>query len=280
MYAKKAAVIAAMSSLALVSATASARVTCWYPNESTAVQLHTMNIQLMVGSLQCQRVMPALAQNYEAFSESHRQILDAHGRVLKLRFGREEGGERGDGQVAFDRYSTSIANSFATNPIRQDAQSCARLDSLVRVAAQMAPEQLTMLASSLIEAPVSGACPPSNYAFANQAPIPREPAARVVVSEDQVATATMQDGVLTYTPPQRSAEIGGVQPVPARAVQPAAPAAPAGEVGSASTPVPQHVSPSDVLKTAVTALQAATAALQMSISAQNGAAAPAAEVRN
>jgi hypothetical protein len=233
----------------------------------------------MVGSLQCQRIMPSLVQDYEAFTSKQRQMLDAQSRILKARFSREEGGERGDGQFAFDRYSTSAANSYATTPLRQDAQSCARLAALTRVVAQVSPEQLVMLASSLIEAPVSSACPPSGYAFDADASTRGSIAAPMAMRQDQVAVATMQDGVLTYTPAARPSLPEHVPPTLAPPAVAAAAPVPKVEVAS-NAPAPQPVSSSEVLQTAVSALQAATAALQMTLTAQNGSAAPTAKTPN
>ncbi len=276
MYARKVASIAALSSLALMSAAVNARAACWYPNEARAAQVHAMNIQLMVGSLHCQKMMPEFIQDYDHFSERHRQTLDAQGYILNNRFSREEGGERGDGKPAFDRYSTSLANSYATDPVRPVRQRCARLNSLAKVAAQLEPEQLTMLASSLMDQPLSSACAPSSYSYAGQTLSPQPAQAEVVFQEEQPAMATMEDGVLTYTSPHSPRDTGYARPVPlASAGQPIASPSPAEEARSAPATKPKTVSQADALQNAVTALQAATAALQMTLSSQNGSAASA-----
>jgi hypothetical protein len=94
MYASRMAVVAAMSSLALMSSPVLAE-NCWYPHEMRAAQLRDFQSMLMVGTLQCKGANSAAVESYNRFVTKQRGLLDANNYVLKAHFLREAGIEKG-----------------------------------------------------------------------------------------------------------------------------------------------------------------------------------------
>jgi len=230
------AALAALPSLALLSSTAYAADSCWYPNEAKAAQLRDFHTMLMVGALQCRVSNPQSIVLYNEFVGKQRGALDANAAILKTHFLREEGIQLG--QSAYDRFATSRANGHSAKASAPDF--CGNVDSFMRMATAASQPDLLILAQSLSPAPASGACPPSNYAAS-------EPVAVATAAEPAVATATTA-AVVT----------------PAVATVPAADKTAAAEPAVAETvaAVPAPVSREDAMQAAVVALQSAAAALQ------------------
>lgn len=158
MYASPMAVVAAMSSLALMTSPVLAE-NCWYPHEMRAAQLRDFQSMLMVGTLQCKGANSGAVESYNRFVTKQRGLLDANNYVLKAHFLREEGIEKGG--AAYDGYATSLANNRAAR--LGDPAFCPTVDTFVTLAEAASAPELQRLAEMVSEAPASGTCPPSSY---------------------------------------------------------------------------------------------------------------------
>src|SRR6187399_2007119 len=107
---RKAALCAAMSSLAFMSSTAVAGDSCWYEDEIQAAQLTELETKLMVETLKCRRQMPWIEEDYNAFEAKHGEFLRTQYPIVVGRFMREDDGSRGGWRDAYDRYRTLTAN--------------------------------------------------------------------------------------------------------------------------------------------------------------------------
>ena len=159
MYDSRMAVVAAMSSLVLMSSPVLAE-NCWYPHEMRAAQLRDFQSMLMVGTLQCKGANSAAVESYNRFVTKQRGLLDANNYVLKAHFLREAGIEKGG--AAYDGYATSLANNRAAR--LGDPAFCPTIETFVTLAESASAAELQRLAEMVSEAPASGTCPPSNYA--------------------------------------------------------------------------------------------------------------------
>lgn len=236
------AAIAAIPSLALISANANAAETCWYPYEAKAAQLRDFQTMMMVGTLQCRNIHQSAVDSYNDFIIKQRGLLNSNAYVLKAHFMRENGIK--GGQEAYDNYGTALANRHASR--MDDRTFCSTVDTFVRMAAAASPPDLWVLAQSMSDPPESGPCPPSNYVMADPAteeatPVPEQASLTVPASPALAAEPEVQEAAAAAQPE----------------AQPAA--------------VNQSASTSAALQAAVVALQSAAAALQ----AANASSAPA-----
>jgi hypothetical protein len=158
MFASRMAVVAAMSSLVLMSSPVLAE-NCWYPHEMRAAQLRDFQSMLMVGTLQCKGANSAAVESYNRFVTKQRGLLDANNYVLKAHFLREEGIEKGG--AAYDGYATSLANNRAAR--LGDPAFCPTVETFATLAEAASAAELQRLAEMVSEPPASGTCPPSNY---------------------------------------------------------------------------------------------------------------------
>jgi hypothetical protein len=291
MFARKAAIVAALSSLVLVS-TAQANEGCWYPNESKAAQLLHLNTNLMVGALHCRQNDPAASETYDRFVESQMDILGAHHAILERRFAREYGEDR-SGRDAYREYRISTANDYAAKPFERNDAECARLVSLARLAANMSDADLLILAESLASPPQTGPCRPSNFSYdasgqSSAASDTLDPWARLEAPKSAALTAapqaTANDTALALPVPAAAPPI-----VEAVITEPAAIHKPTEALEDTSlAAAPQEIpagagesraqpgSSSDLaLQSALAALQAATTALQMAVGGVSTSDAPA-----
>ena len=231
------AALAVLPSFALFTSSAFAADSCWHPNEAKAAQLRDLQIKLMVGTLQCRSKNSSAVELYNAFITKQRGLLDANAQILKTRFLRENGAK--DGQAAYDRYATALANENSAHS--GESNYCANMDTLVRMATSASQPDLLVLAQTMSVAPVSGPCSPSYYALAEGK----------VVEQPSVSAAA-------ETAPQTAPETAeAAQPVATTTTEAAAPAPVKAEVAA-----PTAASQQDALQAAIVALQSATAALQ------------------
>ena len=269
MLVRKSAMIAALTSLAFTSTMANAREGCWYPNESKAAQLLEFDSRLVAGVLRCRDRDPMVVGNYDIFVENQLQVLQAHDAILKSRFDRESGGGRtGGGQYAYEQYLAS-AKTNSESTVEWNERDCARVASLARVASGLPREELLMLAESIVEPPVRGECQASRYSYGDHATsgtgtaagqrerwAPSGPA----VAQPQLPAASPQ--VSPRRPVLTSQGAVATLALPAEAeVQP-------GANTNDATEVQPNATSSDLLRTAIAALQVAAAALQMAMSSE------------
>ena len=256
---RRSAVLAAMTSLVLLPAMAEASSGCWYPNEARAAQLRDLQTKLMVGTLHCRKSTPAVVDHYNAFVSNKLQLIETNNRILKRRFDREGGGDLGDGQSSYDRHHTEAANYYSASSSEYGLADCRRIISLSRIAAQMSDPDLLTLADTIVDAPPSGACGPSNYSF-------DDPAATSVsvarATQSGAAPVRLMEGLSAdemdaFAPATASATVSdqiATSPAETKFEKVAA-------VMESKT-APPGVSSADALQAAVVALQAATTALQ------------------
>lgn len=218
--------LATIASLSF-SSIARAELACWHPNESDAAQMKELQSLLMVGTLQCRAADRTAIDSYNAFVAANRTTIDANIYALKAHFLRENG--IGEGQRAYDEYSTAVANKMSSQV--GDPAFCSTVKTLVDLAANASAVELMTLAKSVSSAPVSGHCP-----------LGAEPAALAHAGPVEVATDR----------PRSPPEPLGASP------QPAASAVPAAAIG----PAPAKPTRDQAMAAAVTALQAATRALE------------------
>lgn len=254
--ARRAAVSTLLSTLVMFGTNAYA-TSCWYPNEIKAAQMRDLHAQLMVGTLHCRASNPVFESEYNEFVDRRHDVLDGNIAILKDHFQRESGS---DGQIAYDRYSTVLANAQASKDYA-NPDTCAQIGMLLRAATNANDMDLLLLAQTVERAPESNGCP-SNATLpaapaAAFAPAPA-PAPAVASAPEPVAQATLASvehvGALpSDTPPTPPAAAE-----PAKAELAATPAA-------VTTPAPTPASADSrdqAMQAAIAALQAATIALQ------------------
>lgn len=252
--ARRAAVSTLLSTLVMFGTNAYA-TSCWYPNEIKAAQMRDLHAQLMVGTLHCRAGNPVFESEYNEFVDRRHDVLDGNIAILKDHFQRESGS---DGQIAYDRYSTVLANAQASKDYA-NPDTCAQIGMLLRAATNANDTDLLLLAQTVERAPESNGCP-SNAALPAAPAAAFAPAPAVASAPEPVAQATLASvehvGALpSDTPPTPPAAAE-----PAKAELAATPAAvttpaPAPAVASAD-------SRDQAMQAAIAALQAATIALQ------------------
>ena len=255
--ARRAAVSTLLSTLVMFGTNAYA-TSCWYPNEIKAAQMRDLHAQLMVGTLHCRAGNPVFESEYNEFVDRRHDVLDGNIAILKDHFQRESGS---DGQIAYDRYSTVLANAQASKDYA-NPDTCAQIGMLLRAATNANDTDLLLLAQTVERAPESNGCP-SNAALPAAAAAPAAafaPAPAVASAPEPVAQATLASvehvGALPSDTP----------PTPAAAAEPAKAelaAAPAAVTTPAPAPAVASADSRDqAMQAAIAALQAATIALQ------------------
>lgn len=202
MHASRMAVVAAVSSLVLITSPVLAE-NCWYPHEMRAAQLRDFQSMLMVGTLQCKGANTTAVEAYNRFVTKQRGLLDANNYVLKAHFLREQGIEKG--AAAYDGYATSLANNRAAR--LGDPAFCPTIETFVTLAEAASGPELQRLAEMVSEAPPSGTCPPGDNLAGTS-----EPAAVVV------ETPAVQAAVAVATPDEPAAPAGNAEALQAAIV--------------------------------------------------------------
>ena len=186
--ARRAAVTTILSTLVMFGTNAYA-TSCWYPNEIKAAQMRDLHAQLMVGTLHCRAGNPVFESEYNEFVDRRHDVLDGNIAILKDHFQRESGS---DGQIAYDRYSTVLANAQASKDYA-NPDTCAQIGMLLRAATNANDTDLLLLAQTVERAPESNGCP-SNAALPAAAAAPAAafaPAPAVASAPEPVAQATL-----------------------------------------------------------------------------------------
>lgn len=251
---------------------------CWFRYEAAAEQLQDFQTMLMVGTLRCRLGGRAAEANYNDFATRQHNVLGANAYVLKAHYLRENGIQAG--RTAYDQNVTLLANKHAAR--LDDPSFCATVAAYARMAASASSEDLLVLAQSVVEAPVSGPCRTSG-AYAEAAALPPMPAYAPPVSytaDPYEAPAPAVAMPATYEPEPPRLEpapmASPLSPVPAVAAAPSEQAVPvrlaATEIPNAPVIPPAEAAPvvasapaatpEQALDAAITALQAATAALK------------------
>lgn len=86
---------------------AQAQTHCWAPREVRAAQVRQMQTMLMVAALRCRAAGIQMSEDYNGFVKTKLDALSAANLVIKQHFV-QNGGTQDD----YDRFTTSLANSF------------------------------------------------------------------------------------------------------------------------------------------------------------------------
>jgi hypothetical protein len=98
-------------SFALAASPARAQTECWPHRDADAEQVRALQTMLMVAALQCRgRPELGLLDAYNRFVRARGAEIATQNDVLKARFVRLHGPR--DGQTAYDRFITRVANDF------------------------------------------------------------------------------------------------------------------------------------------------------------------------
>ena len=117
---------------------------CWNGDDASAATVRELQSMLMVAALRCQVSGHAMLSEYNGFVTANRATIAAMNDRLKAHFIHAAGPV--EGQRAYDRFTTSMANGYGAGASGSD--SCGAAASLAREAALMAgsAEGLAMLA--------------------------------------------------------------------------------------------------------------------------------------
>jgi hypothetical protein len=265
MFARKAAGILALVSTALVCNGASAQAGCWYPNEAKAAQLVQLNMKLMVGALHCRDKTPQVVETFNRFVTAHGALLQANHNILKNHFEREEP-DYGGGSRAYRDFLTLAGNQHSATPAARDIGDCDSIIALSRMASGLPEGGLLMLAESLTKAPASGPCRPSQYTF-EEAPLPGSDIAQSIEDRDSWEPLDpIADSTASAPLTAAGADSAAEKKVLAQAPEDVPASGALDTAAEASgTPAISQAPNGDAMQTAVAALQAATAALQMAM---------------
>ena len=233
----------------------------WPCFESAAMQsarIHDLQVMLMVNALKCRVRHPETLRSYGNLLDQRGPEFGRHGRQLEAEMVKRYGLTQG--QVAFHRYETAIANyhSISDPTIRQCEQTAtyidlasgadhAELETLSRLATRRAIDVcLTPLgiAADQAEAAPPLRAPPVEMASAAAT----EPAPQIV------------DGIPTYPVPGTGPNTAP-EPLETVAVLASAPASPPAPAPAASAAPAATPAAEDKLDQAILALSAAVAAL-------------------
>jgi len=243
--ARRAAVTTLLSTIIMFGTNAYA-TSCWYPNEIKAAQLRDLHARLMVGTLHCRANNPVFESEYNDFVEHRRTVLDKNIAILKDHFQREAGE---DAQIAYDRYSTVLANAQASQDYA-NPDTCAQIGMLLRAAAAADDRDLLLLAQTVERVPESNGCPAAAVATAASAPAP-------------AAQATLAAAKPAGTPPEAlPGDASAIPPAPTEPVKTELSAATPAAPTVATSPPASADSRDQAMQAAIAALQAATVALQ------------------
>jgi hypothetical protein len=144
-------VILAAAAATMVGAPASAA--CWSDSVVDAAYVRDFDTTLMVATLRCRTQDAQIGASYNKFVREKRAILVAANDELRAQFSAGRGAKAG--LDAFDRYSTSLANSHGAG---ETGVSCSEYRSLVDAAAS-APVNRSALLQLAGQAGVNPALP-------------------------------------------------------------------------------------------------------------------------
>ena len=124
----------------------SAQAACWQPHEVAAAEVRYFQSMLMVGALQCRDENRFIEEDYNRFVTQSRAVLDENNTTIRTRFTRDYGMR--DGEYLYDRFTTRIANDFASQT--DHAAFCQDAAGLARIAADSHPYDMIVLARSVV----------------------------------------------------------------------------------------------------------------------------------
>lgn len=143
------AVLAVLAGLSVTAMPASAQRSCWSPQQVKAAKVRDLQTLLMVGALQCRTSGHDVLKGYNRFVVNSRSVIQGHNDVLRARFVSVHGTR--EGQRAYDRFTTALANDHAANTGASDF--CPSMVALADQAASSSRVELEALADRLIDRP-------------------------------------------------------------------------------------------------------------------------------
>jgi hypothetical protein len=126
---------------ALASVAAAPAHACWSASAVEAAQMRDFETMLMVSALRCRLKGVDFLGDYNRFVSSKRATLTAVNDELRGQFNRTMGGKAA--LDAYDRYVTSLANSFGGE---SNGYGCEELAAMAAGAAEAADGRATLLA--------------------------------------------------------------------------------------------------------------------------------------
>lgn len=111
-----------------------AQAACWNKEETSAANIRELQSMLMVTALRCQAAGRGIMGDYNNFVVANRSTLGTMNDRLKAHFIRAMGPVAG--QLAYDSFTTSMANGYGAAP--SNGEICGNAASLAREAALMA----------------------------------------------------------------------------------------------------------------------------------------------
>lgn len=146
---KAGAALAVLAGLSVTAMPANAQRPCWSPQQVKAAKVRDLQTLLMVGALQCRTSGHDVLKGYNRFVINSRSVIQGHNEVLRSRFVNVHGAR--EGQRAYDRFTTALANGHAANTGASDF--CPSMAALANQAASSSRAELEALADRLIDAP-------------------------------------------------------------------------------------------------------------------------------
>ena len=121
------------AAMAVLAAATPANAACWSVGQAGAAQVRDLQTFLMVETLRCQAIGFDIAPDYNDFVRGNRVAIGQANDRLKAFFIASQGPVQGQG--AYDRFTTSLANSYGGGRTSRD--SCTTAGSMAREAALM-----------------------------------------------------------------------------------------------------------------------------------------------
>ncbi len=124
-----------------VAQPAEAVVGCWSNQQAMAATVRDFQSKMMVSTLRCRAMGFDIDGGYNRMIIANRPVLKESNDLIKERFERAYGGRW---QAEYDRYATSLANSYGGD--KTDAKICGSVDRLTREAAASASQPGALIA--------------------------------------------------------------------------------------------------------------------------------------
>ena len=179
---------AGVASLALLCSIP-AQAGCWAPAERESASVRELQTMLMVASLRCHAMGIDIVGDYNGFMRASRNTIEAANRTIKLHFA-----AAGGGQDEYDRFTTSLANTYGDDAT--DPAACAEAAATAHEAAGSADQLIHLAVNRVFPRTLpGGSCggpvaTATSLAAASPATIAAPPAAgRVVRLPDEVVAA-------------------------------------------------------------------------------------------
>jgi hypothetical protein len=134
-------IAATVATLALACGSSQAMAGCWAQQAVEAAQVRNFETMLMVATLRCQIKGMDLSGDYNRFIRDKRAVLTGINDELRARFAAQGLGSKA-ALDAYDRYVTSLANSFGSG---EGQRSCVEFKELMGAANKISASRAALL---------------------------------------------------------------------------------------------------------------------------------------